>query len=212
MSSDGGAATLHPIERAILKALSSRESVSVEELAKATSLEMDQVRRGIEWLKFKNLISLHESSTFSVSLAPGGEAGAQVGLPERRLVNAIKEGNATMAEILSSGRLKKDETNAAIAAAKRNQWIQFGEGGKMVATDNANKQSLEELLLAKLAQGGVDLAKLSEDEKRGLELLKKRKSARTMSLKKKTRMCKSCLPIPAGPCFQPLTRSRRNAG
>ena len=135
---------------------------------------MDQVRRGIEWLKFKSLISLDESSTFSVSLAPGGEAGAKVGLPERRLVDAIKEGNSTIAEILASGRLKKDETNAAIAAAKRNQWIQFGEGGKMVVADDASRQSLEELLLAKLSQGSIELAKLSEDEKRGLELLKKR--------------------------------------
>jgi phenylalanyl-tRNA synthetase alpha chain len=172
MSSSG--APLHPIERSILKALGSKEPVSVEELAKATNLEMDQVRRGIEWLKFKSLIALDESSTISVSLAPGGEAGAQVGLPERRLVNAIREGNGTMAEILASGRLKKDETNAAIAAAKRNQWIQFVEGGKMAATENASKQSPEETLLAKLSQGGIEFGKLSEEEKRGLELLKKR--------------------------------------
>ena len=168
-----GAPALHPIERAILKALSGGGSISVEKLAEATALAMDQVRRGVEWLKFKNLIIYDESSSFVISLAQGGQAAVQSGLPERRLVNAIKEGKATMAEILAAGLLKGDEANAAIAGAKRNRWIQFGEGGKMSVSGPAD-QLPEEMLLQKLSQGSIEASKLTEEEKRGLEFLKKR--------------------------------------
>src|ERR671922_2400824 len=107
MSTDAPA--LHPIEQAILKALSNSKPASVESLAEASGLEIDQVRRGVEWLKFKNLITLDESSTFIISLAAGGQTAVQSGLPERRLVNAIKEGKRTMGEIFSKGRVKKEE-------------------------------------------------------------------------------------------------------
>src|SRR5919109_824762 len=173
MSTDAPA--LHPIEQAILKALSNSKPASVESLAEASGLEIDQVRRGVEWLKFKNLITLDESSTFIVSLAAGGQTAVQSGLPERRLGNAIKEGKSTMAEILASGRLKKDEVNAAVAAAKRNKWIQFVNGSRMALVGSASNNSAEEVLLQKLVSfGSIEVSKLTEGEKQGLESLKKR--------------------------------------
>ena len=173
MSTDAPA--LHPIEQIILKALSNSEPASVERLAEATGLEIDQVRRGVEWLKFKNLITLNESSTFIISLAAGGQTAVQSGLPERRLVNAIKEGKSTMAEILASGRLKNDEVNAAVAAAKRNKWIQFVNGSRMALVGSASNNSAEEILLQKLVSlGSIEVSKLTEGEKQGLESLKKR--------------------------------------
>jgi phenylalanyl-tRNA synthetase alpha chain len=173
MSTDAPA--LHPIERIILKALSNSEPASVERLAEATGLEIDQVRRGVEWLKFKNLITLDESSTFIISLAAGGQTAVQSGLPERKLVNAIKEGKSTMAEILASGRLKNDEVNAAVAAAKRNKWIQFVNGSRMALVGSASNNSAEEVLLQKLVSlGSIEVSKLTEGEKQGLESLKKR--------------------------------------
>ena len=41
-------------------------------LVASTGLYIDQIRRGVEWLKFKNLISIKESSTQRVILASGG--------------------------------------------------------------------------------------------------------------------------------------------
>lgn len=163
----------HPIERAILRALPRTHPVSVQKLPELTDLDIDQVRRGVEWLKFKNMISLTENSVQLISLSRGGEEAARVGLPERKLVEAIKEGKSTLAEILAGGRLKSEETNAAVAAAKRNGWIRFIEGGKM-ALESSAELSLEELLLQKLKSGSIEVPKLSNDEKRGLELLKKR--------------------------------------
>ncbi len=167
------APTLHPIERSILKALANNDS-DAGSLAASTGLSIDQVRRGIEWLKFKNLISISESSILKVQLGSEGAAAIANGLPERRLVNAVKQGKATIGEILASGTVKNEEVNAAIAGARRNQWIQFVEG-RMEATALAEKQSAEETFLANLKNGtAAEVGKMTESEKKILEQLKKR--------------------------------------
>jgi phenylalanyl-tRNA synthetase alpha chain len=165
------APALHPIERSVLRALSNSDS-SADLLAASTGLSIDQVRRGVEWLKFKNLISVSESSASKVHLASEGTAAAARGLPERRLVNAVKEGKSTIGEIVASGAIKNEEVNAAIAGARRNQWIQLLEG-KMTATPSAEKQLAEEIFLANL-KSGTEVAKMTENERKILEQLKRR--------------------------------------
>ncbi len=163
----------HPIERTILNSLSKNVHVGAHSLAASTGLSIDQIRRGIEWLKFKNLISIEESSTQRVFAAPEGIAASQKGLPERRLVNSLKEGKVTISEVLASGDIKNEEINAAIAGARRNHWIQLVEG-KMVPTPLTAKKSPEEMFIENLKGGGIEISKLTEEEKRVLEQLKKR--------------------------------------
>ncbi len=67
----------HPIEQSILRSLSDIDHVRVDSLVASTGLSMDQIRRGVEWLKFKNLISIKESSTQRVILASGGIIGSE---------------------------------------------------------------------------------------------------------------------------------------
>ena len=165
------APALHPIERSVLKSLTSG-SLDVNSLSASTHLSMDQVRRGVEWLKFKKLIFISESSTFKVYLASEGIVAAARGMPERRLVNAVKGGKVTITEILASGAIGKEEFNAAIAAARRNQWLQIIDG-KIILTSLAEKQSAEETFLANL-KDGKEVDKMNEDEKRICEQLKKR--------------------------------------
>ena len=167
-----GAPAFHPIERSILKALSNNEYVQVDSLVASTGLSIDRIRRGVEWLKFKNLVSINESATPRVYLASEGLAAVKNGLPERRLVNAVKEGKVTIAEVLASGSIKNEEVNAAIAIARRNHWIQLIEG-KMALTVLTEKQSPEESFLAKL-KSGMEVTKLTGEEKGILEQLKKR--------------------------------------
>lgn len=186
-SSDASA--LHPIERSILKALSNGQELSTERLARSASLSIDQARRGVEWLKFKNLVTVRELSTSIVSLDSAGMAAVQSGLPERRLVRAIQEGKTTMADVLSSGALEGDEMNAAVSGARRNQWIEFVEGNKISTTEKAELQSTEEKLLVRLKSGSIDSAVLSEQEKKGLDLLKKRPNYITIKEQKETLVC-----------------------
>ena len=163
----------HPIERSILNSLSNNDRVGAHSLAASTGLSIDQIRRGIEWLKFKNLISIEESSTQRVFVASEGVEAAKKGLPERRLVNSLKEGKATISGVLASGAIKNEEINAAIAGARRNQWIQLVEG-KMMPTTLAAKKSPEETFIENLKREGVEISKLTEEEKHVLEQLKKR--------------------------------------
>jgi phenylalanyl-tRNA synthetase alpha chain len=163
----------HPIERSILNSLSKNDHVGAHSLAASTGLSIDQIRRGIEWLKFKKLISIEESSTQRVFVASEGMAASQKGLPERRLVNSLKEGKVTISEVLASGAIKNEEINPAIAGARRNQWIQLVEG-KMVLTPLTAKKSPEETFIENLKRGGVEISKLTGEEKLVLEQLKKR--------------------------------------
>lgn len=162
----------HPIEQSILRSLSDNDYVRVDSLVASTGLSIDQIRRGVEWLKFKNLISIKESSTERVVPASGGLLAAKNGLPERRLVNSLKEGKETIVEVLASGAIKNEEINAAIAGARRNQWVQLVEG-KMTPTPFTAKQSPEERFLENLKEG-EEIAKLTEEEKRVLEQLRRR--------------------------------------
>jgi phenylalanyl-tRNA synthetase alpha chain len=183
----------HPIERSILNSLSNNDHVGAHLLAASTGLSIDQIRRGIEWLKFKNLISIEESSTQRVFLASEGMEAAKKGLPERRLVNSLKQGKVTISEVLAGGAIKNEEINAAIAGARRNQWIELVEG-KMVPTSLANKKSPEEMFIENLlkrgAEGaeGAEVSKLTEEEKRVLQLLKKRPNYIEITEEKESRI------------------------
>jgi phenylalanyl-tRNA synthetase alpha chain len=185
----------HPIERSILNSLSNNDHVGAHSLAANTGLSIDQIRRGIEWLKFKNLVSIEESSTQRVFAASEGMEAAKKGLPERRLINSLKEGKVTISEVLASGAIKNEEINAAIAGARRNQWIQLVEG-KMVPTPLTDKKSPEEIFIENLLKsggrggegGGAEISKLTEEEKRVLEQLKKRPNYIEIKEQKETRI------------------------
>jgi phenylalanyl-tRNA synthetase alpha chain len=171
---------LHPIEKSLLERLASSDRMSVEKLVETSDLTIDQVRRGIEWLKFKKLVSSADRSFTLVSLGSSGFKAAKDGLPERRLVNAVKRGHKTVASVLKSGFLRSDEINAAIAVAKRNDWIEFtqvqNEDKIFLVTAAADYLSSEEKLLQKLEKlnNSIEVSELTPEEKQAFDLLKKR--------------------------------------
>ncbi|MDQ3971407.1 MAG: phenylalanine--tRNA ligase subunit alpha, partial [Thermoproteota archaeon] len=175
-----------PIERSILNSLSSSDHIPVSSLVANTGLPIDQVRRGIEWLKFKRLIVIEQISTQRIFITSEGVEAAKNGLPERRLVNSLKEGNVTLAQVLASGAIKNEEINAAIAGARRNQWIQLIDG-KMIPTPFAATPSPEEIFLENMKEA-IEVSKLTEEEKRVLQLLKKRPNYIEITEEKESRI------------------------
>src|SRR5918999_1589120 len=143
---------LHPIERSILNSLSSSDHIPVSSLVANTGLPIDQVRRGIEWLKFKRLIVVEQISTQRIFITSEGVEAAKNGLPERRLVNSLKEGNVTLAQVLASGAIKNE---------------------KIIPTPFVATQSPEEIFLENMRET-IEISKLTDGEKRALEQLKKR--------------------------------------
>jgi len=168
---------LHPLEKSILEALVGRNRQSIEELAKDTRLGIDQIRRGIEWLKLKGLIHLDEMS--SISLGTSGYQAIKQGLPERRLVDYLKNGKNRIQEISNSGFFSQKESHSAFRYAKQNNWIEqqrdsIGEKRlvRMLAADN---KSAEEKLLNKLGeQENLKMSDLTSEEMNAFNSLKSR--------------------------------------
>ncbi|MGZ5486644.1 MAG: phenylalanine--tRNA ligase subunit alpha, partial [Nitrososphaeraceae archaeon] len=111
---------LHPIETKIISSINTFSEISLSNLIELTDLTLDQLRRGLEWLKFKNIIEVEKTSTL-ISLDELGRNAIKHGLPERSLVKAIRDGNTTFPAILEKGLLVQNEINIAISKAKSNK-------------------------------------------------------------------------------------------
>ena len=127
---------LHDIEKQIIKLLQSTPNLTEEQLAHETKLSMDQIRRGVEWLRQKSLADVTDTTNLSYSLGKNGLDALKNGLPERKLVNLVKDGSKTFDEVRDS--LQGPDFNAAIAHAKKNDWINIEK------TDTGSKISLKQ--------------------------------------------------------------------
>ena len=187
MNDETSIGTLHPIEKSLLDTLAKLESgISLEKLVDMTNLDIDQVRRGVEWLKFKNLISLKETSVNIIQLGTKGQLAIQNGLPERRLVNTIKsiKGQSIAVNTLlheTSKNLFQEgkEISAAFENALRNKWIEQKKSQSdeklVVLTRLANGLSTQEELLQKLSKHAyIEIPSLNHKEKEAYNLLKRR--------------------------------------
>ena len=96
---------LHPIEKALLKALSSFQDkdrwVALAEASQKSGSSIDQTRRAVEWLKEKGLLTSKEEETTTFALGSKGAAFLSGGLPERRLVSILemKSGSLDLSEL-----------------------------------------------------------------------------------------------------------------
>ncbi|MDE1816841.1 MAG: phenylalanine--tRNA ligase subunit alpha, partial [Thaumarchaeota archaeon] len=111
---------LHPIEQKILRSLLEKQTATPEELAEKTQLSIDQIRRGIEWLKFKNLVQVTESEKSFIKLGTRGREALEKGLPERQLVGYLRSIPVSSCEMSQAKDYLKNEFSPAIANAKKN--------------------------------------------------------------------------------------------
>jgi len=152
---------LHDIEKQIVKALQSEPNLTEEQLVQKTKLSMDQIRRGVEWLRQKKLADVSETIKISSSLGKNGLDSLKNGLPERRLVNLVKDGPKTFDEIRSS--LQGPDFNAAIANAKKNDWISIEkmETGSKISLKREPVQTPEELMISTIGEKTISSNPLS---------------------------------------------------
>ena len=114
---------LHPIERKVLAALAVRSGRSIEELAAAAAINVDQVRRAVEWLSTKGLVEL-ASETREAFVASGRRPA------ELALVEALQAAGGPLPLAELRKRLGEGEMSAALGRARRSGWITFeGKGG-----------------------------------------------------------------------------------
>ena len=110
----------HDIEKKIIASLQENPIQTPETLGDSTKLSADQIRRGIEWLKLKDLAIVNESKTSVFSLGKNGIESLHKGLPERRLLDLLKNGPRNLSD------LQKELGSVfgpAIGLSKKNNWV-----------------------------------------------------------------------------------------
>lgn len=189
---------LHPIEKTLLKKLANSNHISIEKLSDITNLSVDQVRRGVEWLKYKNLISIKDKSTTKILLGKNGLKAIVNELPERRLVEQVKQGYNTMSKLWKAGIFEEENeiAKAFEIAVHRNKWLVqeakqeeeeeqqqqeqvLGEEPKLVPLPSSSELSAEEIVLKKIYKlSSINDCKSSDfttqEELNALNSLKKR--------------------------------------
>jgi phenylalanyl-tRNA synthetase alpha chain len=180
--------TLHDIEYKILQALYDYDMISkatlyyntlsLEDLANITGLNIDQVRRGIEWLKYKGLVKVEESERKIVTLGDAGKRAVNDGLPEEILNNTLKNLKDVLEikELRRMIRLDEKEFNAAIKHAKEKGIIRI-ENGKLIYIGEwySREKDYEYKLLKRIHDSnGLFKEELDEKELKVLEYLIKR--------------------------------------
>jgi phenylalanyl-tRNA synthetase alpha chain len=180
--------TLHDIEYKILQALYDYDMISkatlyyntlsLEDLVNRTLLNIDQVRRGIEWLKYKGLVKVEESERKIVTLGDAGKRAVNDGLPEEILNNTLKNLKDVLEikELRRMIRLDEKEFNAAIKHAKEKGIIRI-ENGKLIYMGEwySREKDYEYKLLKRIHDSnGLFKEELDEKELKVLEYLIKR--------------------------------------
>jgi phenylalanyl-tRNA synthetase alpha chain len=153
----------HEIEKKIITSLKNNPKQTPASLEESTKLSPDQIRRGIEWLKLKELANVDESKTSVVSLGKNGIESLQKGLPERRLLNFLKDGPKKLSE------LQKDlgyVFGPAMGLARKNNWVQASS--KEISLQNFPSELPGEKTLKKIGNDKISINEIDKNDLSGL--------------------------------------------
>ncbi len=160
------AQVFHEIEKKIIGALREKNGQGLQELESTTGLLPDQLRRGMEWLRLKNLASVKESRQTHISLGKNGLYALLNGLPERQLLDLLADGPRPVLELQEK---LKHLFGPAMGIAKRNNWI---SGKETVSRTGVNPALPEEALIRQIGRIRIPKSELGDQDT--LALLGKR--------------------------------------
>lgn len=168
---------LHSLEKRLLKTLNKKNGV-LEEVAIESSLSLDQARRAVEWLKAKGMLQTDIEETKIICLDIEGEKAAKAGLPERILVKHISNmgGKIILSQLKKTYSTIPQEFSVAFGNARKRGWILVSSENNeaMVKLNKIETSTPQEEMINKLFQTKVHIKKLTLEEQKSLEILKKR--------------------------------------
>ena len=156
----------HDIEKKIINSLKKNPIQTPETLEKSTQLLPDQIRRGIEWLKLKNLAIVDESKSSTLSLGKNGVDSFEKGLPERRLLNLLTNGPRKLSD------LQKElgfVFGPAMGLSRKNNWIETSSDEitlKTIPSILPGEKTLQQIGSGTLSKDQIDKIDLTELLKR----------------------------------------------
>ena len=151
----------HDIEKKIILSLKNNSTQTAETLETSTELSPDQIRRGIEWLKLKDLAIVDESKTSTISLGKNGLESFQKGLPERRLLDLLNKGPRKLSD------LQKElgfVFGPAMGLARKNNWVNVSSDQISLKNNPSvlpGEKTLKNIGKNKLSVGKIDKNDLS---------------------------------------------------
>lgn len=119
----------HRIEGEIVGAMS-RGHITIPMIVQNSALSPDQVRRGIEWLREKGVVRVDFEPEKKCVLGPAGERALRDGLPERRLVDMLREGT----EPDRAHDILGNDFGPALGICMKHGWTVMDGGRPMLAT------------------------------------------------------------------------------
>jgi len=176
------AATLHPLEVKVLRALKGLESCTEEQVLAVSGLDAAQLRTAISWLTGKQLILVVDVSIQDfVILTPLGERYAREGSLEEQILNLVSSrGEIALSELPTTlfsddvvEPISAEEVQRAAGALKAAACVRFLAGGLIQSIPGAKSEELtiRESLLRKLLEAGrIELSSLSAAEAQIVEM------------------------------------------
>lgn len=172
---------LHIYEKKVLNELDKDENASSEEIAERADLNIKSVMSAAGSLSSKGIITVNKEVEEKFSLTDAGKNYLEIGLPERRILNALKDKKElAMKELASLGNVDKKEINISIGWLVRKHWAKINKG--VVNITDVGESSVDTLgndeKLLSLFKDRKELLKdnLDEDMLKGLSALKDRKN------------------------------------
>ena len=156
----------HEIEKKIITSLKDNPKQTPEQLEKSTTLSPDQIRRGIEWLKLKELAIVNESQTITVSLGKNGLESFHKGLPERKLLDLLKNESKKLQDLQ---RELGNVFGPAMGLARKNNWVDTSEDKiflKNYPSEFPGEKTLKQIGENKISKSELDIDDLSSILKR----------------------------------------------
>ncbi|PIN72155.1 phenylalanine--tRNA ligase subunit alpha [Candidatus Woesearchaeota archaeon CG10_big_fil_rev_8_21_14_0_10_45_5] len=167
---------LHAYERKTLSAL--KDTSNFDEIVSKTGLKEVQVMRAVQWLQNKGLVTIKEELKELVIPDSNGKLYLRQRLPERRFLEAIKEGPLTVSALKSKIKLSDQEVEVcigilrkklAIEISKKPKGLEFsitGNGKEILESGSLEEQFLNRLPLEFLSMGREDRFCYDEMKKR----------------------------------------------
>lgn len=169
--------TLNTLERKVLPVL--KQADELNEIVLRTGLKQIEVMRALQWLENKKLVELSTESHPIIELDENGRRYLNMGLPEKRFLEALRHERMGLDQIASKARLERPEINVCIGLLKKKAAIDIAEGMQISITPEGkkllDKEMLEEKLLKKISENKMGPDELAPEERFAFDQLKKRK-------------------------------------
>jgi len=168
--------TLHPLERKVLPVL--KEGIKVEEIEADSKLSEVEVIRALQWLENKKALRISTKTKELIELDDNGKKYFEEGLPERKLLEALKSKELSLKEAQEKSKLDEDEFKISLGVLKNKLAVSLDKGNLKLTDDGRallNGEMFEEVFLNKLGKEITELNSLFDIDKKVFEDLRKRK-------------------------------------